>query len=152
MSWPVCVMILHYICRWHYKIFHVLYITYSKSSQLKLKCKLLDTRANCPATSLTSRHAKRNLSCSSNGPLILPLTPETSSNGQAISSSLGRPSVVGIPSLLLEWKKPDHAVNIHDNNIRCFSSGLGSHYTMAFGPELHGPLPNNPSTLKAWNF
>jgi len=35
--------------------------------------------------------------------------------------------MVGAPPLLLEWKKLNHTVSIHDNYIRCFPSGLGSH-------------------------
>ena len=62
--------------------------------------------ANCLAFIPASRQTECNLSCSSNGPLIIPLTVDLfetdsirqsaglSSSGQAVSPSHGRPSVV----------------------------------------------------------
>ena len=86
------------------------------------------------------REAKCNHSSSANGTIILPLTtnlPEASpisqpaelpGSGPIIPSSAGRSSVVGTPPQLLEWTKPNYLGIIHDNNIRCFPTKLGSNF------------------------
>ena len=42
------------------------------------------------------------------------------------SSGNREPSMVGTPSIQMEWQELDHTANPHDHNFRCFPSRMGS--------------------------
>jgi len=85
-----------------------------------------------------AREDECNHTSFANGTAILPVTSnmskadpgsksaELSGRGPAVSPSSGGPSVVGAPSLLMEWEKPYYPGGLYDNNIRCLPTRLGS--------------------------
>lgn len=52
--------------------------------------------------------------------------PELPITCHFVHSGSGRPPVMGGSLTHLEWEKSDHPAGLHDNNFRCFTSGLQS--------------------------